>query len=74
MSDNDNSKQNLLTSALFHLRSAIELLDLASAPGQIGAHVDLAANQLENLLPERTSAAFTRVNEIGEGSKTVLPF
>lgn len=74
MSDNGNSKQNLLASALFHLRSAIELLDLAGAPGQIGAHVDLAANQLEELLPASMSAAFTPVNEIGEGSKTVSPF
>lgn len=74
MSDDDNSRQNLLASALFHLHSAIELLDLAGAPGQIAAHVDLAANQLEGLLPARMSGAFTRVNEIGEGSKTVLPF
>lgn len=74
MGDNDNSQQKLLASALFHLQSAIELLDLAAAPGQIAAHVDLAANQLEDLLPTQVSAAFTRMNENGEGSGTALPF
>lgn len=74
MSDNDNSKQRLLASALFHLQSAIELLDLAGAPGQIAAHVDLAANQLEDLMPVKLSAALTRMTENGEGSGTALPF
>lgn len=74
MGDTDNSKQKLLTSALFHLHSAIELLDLAAAPGQIAAHVDLAANQLEDLVPATMSASFTRMSENGEGSGTALPF
>jgi hypothetical protein len=36
----------LLSRALEHLESAIELLDDARAPGQIAAYVDLAAHQL----------------------------
>jgi len=33
-----------------HLRAAIELLDLADAPAQIAAHVDLGACQLADLI------------------------
>lgn len=36
----------LLSRALDHLESAIELLDDAHAPSQIAAYVDLAAHQL----------------------------
>jgi len=36
----------MLNDALRHLRSGLELLDEASAPGQIGANVDLAIHQL----------------------------
>jgi hypothetical protein len=46
----DASRQELLSKALEQLRSALELLDAASAPGQIGAHVDQAANDLYTLL------------------------
>lgn len=49
--DNDNSKIELLIEAVDHLRSAIELLDRASAPGHIACNVDLARNQLEELIP-----------------------
>jgi len=45
-----------LVDALAHLQSALELLDRANAPGQIGAHVDLAICQLQD--------------EIGSGSET----
>lgn len=37
----------LLLEAAVHLRSALERLDAAKAPAQIGAHVDLALHQLE---------------------------
>lgn len=40
-----------LRSALNHLESALELLDVASAPAQIGAYVDLAINRLQDALP-----------------------
>lgn len=46
MRQSDRDRVNLLTGALDHLQSALELLDSAAAPAQIGAHVDLALNQL----------------------------
>lgn len=44
-------RDDALSAALAHLREAIALLDEADAPAQIGAHVDLAAHQLQALLP-----------------------
>ena len=43
---------HMLAEAAEHLRSALELLDSAAAPGQIGAHVDLAAHQLQGELAQ----------------------
>ena len=40
----------VLALALVHLESALELLDKAGAPAQVGAHVDLAACRLRDLL------------------------
>lgn len=54
--DNANSGIELLVEAAEHLRSAIELLDRASAPGHIAANVDLARNQLEDLIPAHAIA------------------
>jgi hypothetical protein len=45
-------RQQPLSQALEHLRSALELLDEGGAPAHIGAHVDLAANQLELTIAE----------------------
>lgn len=42
------NREQMLASALEHLRAALELLDSAEAPAHIGAHVDLALNQLED--------------------------
>ena len=42
--------QDILRDALDHLGIALGLLDLAGAPAQIGAHVDLAAHQLGEAL------------------------
>jgi len=39
-----------LAAALSHLKSALDLLDSTSAPGDIAAHVDLARNRLEDHL------------------------
>jgi hypothetical protein len=50
MSARAESAEQLMREALGQLRSAIELLDRASAPGQIAANVDLAAAQLEQTL------------------------
>jgi len=40
-------RRNALSDAAEHLRAALELLDRAGAPAQIGAYVDLAACELE---------------------------
>jgi hypothetical protein len=42
-----------LVCAFNHLRMALASLDAANAPGHIGAHVDLAINQLKDVLPEQ---------------------
>jgi hypothetical protein len=41
-------REEALEEALAHLRTALELLDRAKAPGHIGAHVDLAMCQLQD--------------------------
>ena len=43
-------REENLVSAADLLRSALELLDTADAPAQIGAHVDLALHQLQSEL------------------------
>ena len=43
-------RREALSSALELLFNALALLDEADAPGQIGAHVDLAAHQLQELV------------------------
>lgn len=45
-----DSNDETLARALDHLLSAIQLLDLAGAPSQIAAHVDLSACQLADLI------------------------
>jgi hypothetical protein len=44
------SDQHMLAEASDHLRSAIDLLDRAGAPGHIAAHADLALNELERVI------------------------
>jgi hypothetical protein len=51
VTENDSSRQQMLRDALNHLNSALGLLDLASAPPHIGAHIDLAAHQLAEQVP-----------------------
>ncbi len=48
----NNQSASLLHDALHHLRSALDLLDRAAAPAQIGAHVDLALCQLGSMVGE----------------------
>lgn len=50
MDSNPKTAGSLLAAALEQLQSAIAMLDQAGAPGQIAAHVDLAANQLADLI------------------------
>lgn len=45
-------QRQALPQALEHLRFALQLLDGAAAPAEIGAHVDLAASQLELTIGE----------------------
>ena len=52
MMRSDRSSTQKLADAAQHLRLALALLDEVGAPGEIGANVDLAANQVEALLPE----------------------
>ena len=60
----DDSREELLARALMQLRTAIEFLDLADAPAQIAAHVDLGACQLADLI-ERSNP--TEMLEAGAG-------
>lgn len=50
MTDLEKAAAPLLGDAFRHLETAIELLDLADAPGTITAHADLAARQLEEFI------------------------
>jgi hypothetical protein len=50
MEHSPKHRYETLAEAARHLRLALDLLDSVSAPAQIGAHVDLAAHQLEEEL------------------------
>jgi len=50
ISDTRDDTRQMLKDALGHFQSGLDLLDHAGAPGQIGAHVDLAINQLESAI------------------------
>jgi len=58
----DHVRQQLLSDALHDLRSAIELLDRADAPGNIAGHADLAASQLEKLVPDTERRIVTQAD------------
>jgi hypothetical protein len=47
----------MLQDALHHFQSGLELLDRAGAPGQIGAHIDLAIHQLCSAMSTPSSPA-----------------
>ena len=44
--ENETGLQHMLLEARNFLNAALDLLDRAAAPAQIGAHVDLAIHQL----------------------------
>jgi hypothetical protein len=50
MENTAKSECEMLAEAAAYLQLALELLDRACAPAQIGAHVDLAAHQLQQEL------------------------
>lgn len=45
-------RQQMLVDALNHIQAALELLDRATAPGNIGANLDLSLHQLKAELGE----------------------
>ncbi len=49
MTEDPQQREQMLESALEQLQAALDLLDRALAPAQIGAHVDLAVCQLRSL-------------------------
>lgn len=53
-------QRQMLRDALDLLQIALDLLDRAAAPAQIGAHVDLAANQLSEIV--RASAGQPKIS------------
>jgi len=46
---NESNFDTGLSEAIEHLRAALAILDSTQAPAQIGAHVDLALCQLQDL-------------------------
>lgn len=53
--------QDMVRQALAYMTSALELLDRAKAPAQIGAHLDLAICELQDsIMPQISSAAANR--------------
>ncbi|HJR82851.1 MAG TPA: hypothetical protein VJ775_02885 [Sphingomicrobium sp.] len=57
MTDTGESKQELLKKALQHLESGLDFLDDARAPGDIGAHVDLAGHKLKSAIAAAAEAS-----------------
>jgi hypothetical protein len=58
-----SARRQMLSEALEHLGSALRLLDGAQAPAEIGAHIDLAEQQLELTIAEQLSGPFSNRNE-----------
>ena len=54
--DIKREKAEMLKDALRHFQCGLDLLDDVSAPGQIGAHVDLAIHQLESVISAMVEA------------------
>lgn len=57
MTTEQSDRLRALRDALNHLQSALDLLDRAGAPAQIGAHVDLARHELIPLVPSSSGEA-----------------
>lgn len=51
--EHEFGRDKLCLEALERIKSAIELLDRANAPGHIAAHLDLAWHQLQELMESR---------------------
>ena len=53
----DSQRGQLLSEALQHLQVSIDLLDAVSAPAHIGAHIDLAIHQLQDVIESDVAGA-----------------
>jgi hypothetical protein len=59
----DGGREEPLSNALEHLRSALHLLDLAEAPGQMGARIDLTIHELYLFMAQLTAGSgFTQID------------
>lgn len=56
------SNVDCVLAALKHLKLGLSALDAAGAPAQIGAHVDLALNQLEDAIPDHLMSGLTQID------------
>ena len=61
-----SGREHGLLEALEHLRHALELLDAASAPPHIGAHVDLALNELYSTVARSAGADCNEIERTAE--------
>lgn len=66
-----HSRQKMLETALQHLQSGLDLLDGASAPGHIGAHVDLALHELDRVVSAGMGPRLVCLNSGSEGIETL---
>ena len=58
-----------LEKALICMESALQLLDDADAPPEIGAHLDLAICRLMDVLPQRSADMQTARSSASQGRK-----
>ena len=52
---NEEGRQEMLSEALEHLRTALQLIDTAEAPATIGARIDHSIHELYLLIATMTS-------------------
>lgn len=70
MEKNEQSKRQMLLDAAEHLRSAIDLLDGASASGQIAAQIDFALHQLHDVITIIPDSRKRQAEVVGEEYQT----
>lgn len=62
----DSIYKDKLDKALTHMTSALQLLDDAGAPANIGAHLDMAVCRLKDVMPQYLA-------DVGQTSRTRVP-
>ena len=60
MTTTTGPQRQLLAGALYHLQSALDLLDEAGVLGHVGAQIDLAAHQVQREIGSSTAAGLRR--------------